>query len=257
MSPVFYRYYIPLATLTFAAAAHAESEYTLSLGGGIAPRYQGSNQYRGVIGPSISAAFSNGFFISTSNGAGYRYTSPRGLFVSGAIGYARGRKDSGSFSGDGSDYLKGMGDVPGSVMAHWQAGVRDDDGVEVSVTIDTPITHASRGFAGHVDLSVPLLHAGKNAIVLTGTANAGTGRYTQTFYGVTNAQAASSGFRPYSLTGGFHSAAMSLAWTHSVSQHWSVLATAGISRILGRFGDSPIVQTRSNYYGAAGVSFRF
>ena len=63
-----------------------------------------------------------------------------------------------------------MGDVPGSVIAHWQAGVRDDDGVEVSVTIDTPITHASRGFAGHIDLSVPLLHAGKNTIVLTGTA---------------------------------------------------------------------------------------
>ncbi|WP_309138256.1 MipA/OmpV family protein [Burkholderia pyrrocinia] len=248
---------MPLATLTFAVTAHAENEYTLSLGGGIAPRYLGSNQYRGVIGPSFSAAFSNGFFISSTGGAGYRYTSPRGMFVSASIGYAGGRKDSNSFSGDGSDYLKGMGNVPGSMIAQWRGGVRDKEGVELSVTIDAPITHTSRGFAGHVDLAVPLLHAGKNQIVLTGAAHAATGRYMQTFYGVTDAQAASSGFRPYSLTGGFHSASMSFAWTHAVSQHWSVVATAGISRILGRYGDSPIVQTRSNYYGGAGINFRF
>lgn len=125
------------------------------------------------------------------------------------------------------------------------------------VTIDAPITHASRGFAGHVDLAVPLLHAGKNEIVLTGTAHAATGRYMQTFYGVTDAQAASSGFRPYSLTGGFHSASMSIAWTHAASRHWSVLEMAGTSRIFGRYGDSPIVQARSNYFGGAGINYRF
>ncbi|RQR45421.1 MipA/OmpV family protein [Burkholderia sp. Bp9126] len=257
MSLIFRLYCIPLATLTFSAVAQAESEYILSLGGGITPRYQGSNQYRGVIGPSFSARFSNGLFINTSNGVGYRYTSPRGVFVSAAISYASGRKDSQRFRDEGSDHLKGMGDVPGSVIARWQAGVQDKDGVEASVTIDAPITHRSRGFSGHVDLLAPLLHTGKNSIVLKGTANAGTGRYTQTFYGVTDAQATSSGFRPYSLTGGFHSASMSLTWTHSVSQHWTILATAGISRILGRFGDSPIVQTRSNYYGGTGINFRF
>ncbi|RQR51961.1 MipA/OmpV family protein [Burkholderia sp. Bp9002] len=257
MSLIFRCCCIPLTTLTFAATAHAGNEYSLSLGGGIAPRYQGSNQYRGVIGPSFSAAFSSGFFISSTSGVGYRYTSPRGLFVSAAISYAGGRKDSRSFGADGSDHLKGMGNVPGSVIAQWRAGVRDEDGVELSVTIDAPVTHTSRGFAGHVDLAVPLLHAGKNEIVLTGTVHAATGRYMQTFYGVTDAQAASSGFRPYSLTGGVHSASMSVAWTHAVSRHWSVLATAGTSRILGRYGDSPIVQTRSNYFGGAGVNYRF
>ncbi|WP_432207794.1 hypothetical protein [Burkholderia pyrrocinia] len=69
------------------------------------------------MGPSFSAVFSNGFFISSTGGAGYRYTSPRGIFVSASIGYAGGRKDSISFSGEGSDDLKGMGNVPGSVIA--------------------------------------------------------------------------------------------------------------------------------------------
>jgi len=39
------------------------------------------------------------------------------MFVSASIGYAGGRKDSNSFSGEGSDYLKGMGNAPGSVIA--------------------------------------------------------------------------------------------------------------------------------------------
>nr|WP_244137409.1 hypothetical protein [Burkholderia pyrrocinia] len=40
--------------------------------------------------------------------------------------------------------------------------MRDKESVELPVTIDAPITHTSRGFAGHVDLAVPLLHAGIN-----------------------------------------------------------------------------------------------
>ncbi|ONV72415.1 MipA/OmpV family protein, partial [Burkholderia cenocepacia] len=47
------------------------------------------------------------------------------------------------------------------------------------------------------------------------------------------------------------------AWTWSLSRHWSVLATGGVTRLLGRAGDSPIVQSRNNYYGIAGVTYKF
>ena len=103
---------MPLAGLTLAAAAHAENQYSLSLGGGIAPRYPGSNQSRGVVAPGFSAKFGNGFFIDSTQGAGYRLDLPHGAFVSAAVSYDPGRADENRLDLPGSDYLKGMGRVP-------------------------------------------------------------------------------------------------------------------------------------------------
>nr|WP_245163665.1 MipA/OmpV family protein [Burkholderia latens] len=251
------RYCMPLAGLTLAAIAHAENQYAISLGGGFAPRYQGSNQYRAVVGPSFSAMFGNGFFIDTGVGAGYRLSLPNGAFVSAALGYDAGRADENRFGLPGSDHLKGMGRVPGSVLFGLRAGVKLLDGGELTIAVDAPVTHASRGLSGHVDLAVPIFEAGRHALVATGSVHAGTGRYMQTFYGVTDAQSLASGFRPYSTSGGVDSATLSLAWNWDVSRHWAVRATGGFTRLLGRYGDSPIVQTRSNYYGMAGVTYKF
>ncbi|PXX26198.1 MULTISPECIES: MipA/OmpV family protein [Burkholderia] len=248
---------MPLAGLTLAAVAHAENQYAISLGGGVAPRYQGSNQYRGVVAPSFSAMFGNGFFIGTSGGAGYRLNLPNGAFVSAAVGYDPGRADENRFDLPGSDHLKGMGRVPGSVLVGMRAGVKLLDGGELSVTVDAPVTHTSRGLSGHLDLAVPVFKAGRHEIVVTGSVHAGTGRYMQTFYGVTDAQSMTSGFRPYSTSGGVDSATMSVAWNWDVSRHWSVHATGSFTRLLGRYGDSPIVQTRSNYSGMTGVTYKF
>ncbi|PCE27237.1 MipA/OmpV family protein [Burkholderia ubonensis] len=248
---------MPLAGLTLAAAAHAENEYTISLGGGFAPRYTGSSQYRGVVAPSFSATFDNGFFIGGEDGIGYRLNLPHGVFVSAAVNYDPGRTDENRFDRPGSDYLKGMGRIPGSVLVGVRAGVKLYGDAVLSVTLDTPVTHTSRGVSGHVDLAVPVFKSAKDEIVLTGSVHGGSGRYMQTFYGVTDAQAASSRFRPYSAGGGIDSASMSAVWTRAVSQHWSILATAGASRLLGRAGNSPIVQSRTNYYGMAGASYRF
>ncbi|MCA8274410.1 MipA/OmpV family protein [Burkholderia sp. AU30280] len=248
---------MPLAGLTLAAVAHAENQYAISLGGGFAPRYQGSNQYRGVVAPSFSAMFGNGFFIDGTQGAGYRLDLPHGAFVSAALGYDAGRADENRFDLPGSNHLKGMGRVPGSVLVGLRAGVKLLDGGELTVTIDAPVTHASRGLSGHVDLAVPVFTAARHTVVVTGSVHAGTGRYMQTFYGVTDAQSMTSGFRPYSTSGGVDSATLSLAWNWDLSRHWAVHATGGMTRLLGRYGDSPIVQTRSNYYGMAGVTYKF
>ncbi|MDR6499568.1 hypothetical protein J2785_002724 [Burkholderia ambifaria] len=82
--------------------------------------------------------------------------------MSASIGYAGGRKDSISFSGEGSDDLKGMGNVPGSVIALVAGRRARQRGRRIAGDDRRPDPHTSRGFAGHVDLAVPLLHAGIN-----------------------------------------------------------------------------------------------
>lgn len=255
LSPL--RYCLPAIGLMAALPAQAENTYTFSLGGGFSPRYQGSKEYRGVVGPGFSAEFGKGFFISTTDGAGYRLDLPHGFFVSAAVNYAMGRKDHNEFSQDGSDYLKGMGNIPGSVIMSAQAGVKFLGENQLSVTLDTPITHTSRGLSGHVDLAVPFFKSAQHLLVATGTVHAGSGRYMQTFYGVTEAQSMTSQFRPYSTKGGIDSASMALMWTYDISKRWSVTSTAGVSRLFGDYGNSPIVQSKTNYYGFSAVSYRF
>ncbi|WP_038752392.1 MipA/OmpV family protein [Burkholderia sp. ABCPW 111] len=248
---------MPFAGFMSIAAAHAENVYTLSIGGGFVPRYAGSNQYHGVVAPSFSAEFDNGIFIGPLDGIGYKLKLPGDAFVAAALTYDPGRSDENRFDLPGSNYLKGMGRVPGSVLVAVQAGVKLYGGSVLSVTVDTPVTHTSRGVSGHVDLAVPVLSAGRHEVVVTGSVHAGSGRYTQTFYGVTGAQAAATRFAPYSTKGGIDSASMSVAWTYAFSRHWSAGTTLGVTRLIGRYGGSPIVQQKTNYFGVSSLTYRF
>ncbi|CAJ8543367.1 MipA family MltA-interacting protein [Burkholderia pseudomallei] len=248
---------MPFAGFVSITAAQAENVYTLSLGAGFAPRYAGSSQYRAVVAPSFSAEFDNGIFVGPLGGVGYRLKLPGQAFVAAAVSYDDGRADEDCFDRPGSNYLKGMGNVPGSVIAAVQAGVVLYGGSVLSVSVDTPVTHTSRGVSGHVDLAVPVFSAGRHEIVLTGSVHAASGRYTQTFYGVTDAQAAATRFAPYSTKGGIDSASMSVAWTYTFSKHWSVDTTLGLTRLVGRYGNSPIVQRKTQYFGLSALTYRF
>ena len=191
--------------------AYAENFYMFSLAGGVAPRYQGSRDYRPFVAPLIAAEFSNGIFLSPMDGLGYKRTFANGMFASAALSYDFGRTDRNRADLPGSDYLKGMGRIPGSVMLSVQVGAHLFGPSTISITLDQPVTNTSHGTSGHVDLTVPVLQSVDNEISIKGSVHAGSGRYTQTFFGVTDAQAAASRFQPYAVKGGFDSAKVSVA----------------------------------------------
>lgn len=247
----------PLLGLTCVSAAHAENTYLFSLAGGVTSRYEGSRDYRPIIGPAFSAQFDNGFFIGMLDGAGYKKTFANGMFVSAALSYDDGRADENRFDRAGSDYLKGMGNIPGSLLISVQAGAHVFGDSTVSVTLDQPVTHTTRGISGHVDLTVPILQTAADQIGVTGSLHAGSGRYTQTFFGVTDAQAASSRFSAYSTKGGFDKATVSTAWTHVFTPRWSVTTTGGLTRLVGSSSNSPIVQTKNNWFGITALTYRY
>ncbi|MGH8777906.1 MipA/OmpV family protein [Paraburkholderia sp.] len=243
--------------MTCVSAAHAENTYLFSLATGVTARYEGSRDYRAILGPSFSAQFDNGFFVSMLDGAGYKKTFANGMYVSAALSYADGRGDENRFDRNGSDYLKGMGNIPGALLISLQAGAHVFGDSTVSVTLDQPVTHTTRGVSGHVDLTVPVLQTSTNQISVTGSLHAGNGRYTQTFFGVTGAQSASSGFSAYSTKGGFDKATISTAWTYIVSPRWSVTTTGGLTRLIGSSSNSPIVQTKNNWFGITALTYRY
>ncbi|SDI59173.1 Outer membrane scaffolding protein for murein synthesis, MipA/OmpV family [Paraburkholderia phenazinium] len=248
---------IAVLGLTCASFARAENFYMFSLAGGVLPRYEGSRDYHPFVSPVIGAEFSNGLFISPESGAGYKKTFSNGLFVSSALSYDFGRTDSNRADLPGSNYLKGMGRIPGSLIVSVQVGAHLFGNSTVSLTLEPAVTHTSHGLTGHFDVTLPVLQTITNDISITGSLHAGTGRYTQTFFGVTEAQSASSGFAPYSPKGGFDSAKVSIAWTYTFSPRWSVRTEGGLTRLLGESANSPIVQSKNNYYGMTALTYRY
>lgn len=228
-----------------------------SLAGGMAPRYEGSDTYRAVIAPVIAAEFSNGLFLSPTDGAGYKKEFANGMFVATALDYDFGRSDSNRADLPGSDYLKGMGRILGSLMVSLQVGAHVFGDSTISVTLNQPLTHTGRGLSGNISMTVPVLQTASNQIDVTGTLHAGSGRYTQTFFGVTDAQAANSNFQPYSTKAGIDSAKIALGWTHTFTPRWSVHTQGGASRLLGSAADSPIVQTKVNYFAITALTYRY
>lgn len=243
--------------LVITSAAHAENFYSIGVGGGITPRYTGSRDYRPVFTPILGATFDNGFFASSLEGIGYTKTFSNGLYVKGTLNYDLGRTDSNSFEKPGSNHLAGMGDIPGALVFSAEAGFHVFGPSTLSLAIDTPLTHTANGVAAHVDFTSPLIETGSDSVSVVGSVHGGTARYMQTWYGVTAAQSDASGFRAYTSKAGIDNVSASLKWSHAFSAAWSVTSSAQITRLVGKAGNSPIVQSKSGYSLLTSVNYRF
>jgi len=107
-----------LATPTLAAEPPQGTTLTLGGGVGVAPRYSGSDENRVSTALVLDYSMRNGFFASSTRGIGYG-NSLGNVDYSAALSYRTGRKDHNVDSdtmSDGSDHLRGMGNVKGSAL---------------------------------------------------------------------------------------------------------------------------------------------
>jgi outer membrane protein len=243
--------------LTCLTQAQAENVYMLMLAGGAAPRYEGSQDYQPLVMPLIAAEFDNGVYLNPLQGLGYRRPLGEAAFASIAVGYDYGRRDRDHDLVPGSDHLRGMGHVPGSVLVVLQAGLNLPGDLVLSATLDQPVTETQRGWGGRVELTAPVWLAPTNQITVTGGVHTASERYARTYFGVTDRQAANSGFDAYTARAGIDNLRVAVDWTHVFTPNWMVKTTAGVSRLVGDAADSPIVQTKENYLFMSALVYRF
>ena len=83
------------------------------------------------------------------------------------------------------------------------------------------------------------------------------GRYTQTFFGVNAGQSAASGLPEFETHPGFNSARLGLGMGYRIGERWSAHGFASLSTLLGDAVNSPITESRSQYFLGAAVFYRF
>ena len=246
---------------TPALAAGQRQGNVLTLGGGVdvAPRYSGSDKSRVTAAQVVDYAMANGFFISTTRGLGYG-NRVGNLDYSAALSYRAGRKDrdvSSDSIASGSDYLRGMGDIKGSVVVVPGLGYRITDWLNVQLQADVPVSERDNGEAVHFGIASPLYTSPENSVTLALTGSWGSSKYMQTYYGVSAAQSAASGFARHDAGSGIYAYSLNLDWTHKLTSRWSLLAAAGVTQLTGEAGDSPIVQRKTSPVGSLKVTYSF
>ncbi len=246
---------------TPALAAGQRQGNVLTLGGGVdvAPRYSGSDKSRVTAAQVVDYAMANGFFISTTRGLGYG-NRVGNLDYSAALSYRAGRKDrdvSSDSIASGSDYLRGMGDIKGSAVVVPGLGYRITDWLNVQLQAEVPVSERDNGEAVDFGIASPLYTSPENSVTLALTGSWGSSKYMQTYYGVSAAQSAASGFARHDAGSGIYAYSLNLDWTHKLTSRWSVLTAAGVMQLTGEAGDSPIVQRKTSPVGSLKVTYSF
>lgn len=248
-----------LSTPTLAAEPPQGTTLTLGGGVGVAPRYSGSDENRVSTALVLDYSMRNGFFVSSTRGLGYG-NSLGNFDYSAALSYRTGRKDHNVDSdtmSDGSDHLRGMGNVKGSALGVVGLGYKLTNWLSAQLQAEVPFSQRDNGAALHFGIVSPLYHSPKNSVTLGLTSSWGTNDYMQTYYGVSAAQSAASGFRQYHAGSGIYACSLNLDWTHNFTERWSVVADAGYTQLAGDARNSPIVQRKASPTGSLTVTYRF
>jgi len=252
---------VVLALLATPVMAAEQKGNVLTLGGGadVAPRYSGSDKSRVSAAQVVDYSMANGFFISTTRGIGYG-NNIGNFDYSAALSYRAGRKDkdvSSDSIASGSDELRGMGEIKGSAIVVPGLGYKVTDWLNLQLQAEVPVSERDNGEAVHFGISSPLYASSKNEVTLALTGSWGSGKYMQTYYGVSDAQSSASGFARHDAGAGIYAWSMNLDWTHKLTSRWSVLAAAGVTQLTGDAGDSPIVQRKTSPTGSLKVTYSF
>jgi outer membrane protein len=245
---------LPLNTIPPLAATETKPSppvWKFSVGGGAsyAPRYEGAANDRLRFMPLLEASYNDGhFFMSLLRGIGYNFSEERDMQYGVRISPGPGRRES------TDPHLSGMGNIgftPEAGLffnrrfAPWYVSSGISTGshgthVEERTGIGFPVSASDR------------LRMGVNL-------NWGDSKYNQTYFGVTDAQAAASGnvLTTYNASAGIKDYAVTANWLHNYNQDW--FSTAGLSYkwLAGSAKQSPLTQRDSAGSANFLVGYRF
>lgn len=231
------------------------ASFTLGVGAMNAPRYSGSDKRHTVLAPVIQAR-DGAFFFDGLKGIGYDLQSDNGLYLEHTLGYSLGRAEKDSGWRDGSNELKGMGNIKAALNTSVAVGWQASSWFSLEGKATLPLTD---GQGGQYQASATLLpwQDETDTVALQSAALFGDSRYMHTFYGVTEQQSERSGYAHYQPGGGFYGVNTDLTWSHQFSPHWATVLVGGYTWLGDHAADSPIVFRRNQATASAGILYTF
>ena len=234
-----------------------DQQPSLTVGIGVqnAPKYSGSDDSLIQFAPVVQAR-NGAFFFDSLKGVGYDLQNSKGLYLEHTIGYGLGRKDRDSSWREGSDKLKGMGNIKATINTSVAVGWYASSWFSLEGKAILPLTD-SQGAQYQTSVTLLPWQDDKDTVSLQSAALFGDARYMETMYGVNDKQSEANGYASYQASGGFYGVKTDLTWSHQFSSNWSTAVSGGYTWLGDHAADSPIVQRRNQTTVSAGVLYTF
>ncbi|MGW8202043.1 MipA/OmpV family protein [Sphingomonas bisphenolicum] len=267
---------LPLCVPAMAQEEEQHSSLTIGVGGAAIPSYEGSDDYR--VMPIVQARGKVHDFAFWTRGTTLYVDAipdPTGTGVNFELGpVVNVRLDRTSRKGIKDDAVRLLGkrDVAvevGGFVGIGKTGVITSDydnlSARVAVTKDVAGAHGSTVITPTIEYFTPLSMT--TFVGLSASADYVGKKYGRYYFDITPQESLASGLDVYDRAGrgsGFKRMSVNLTAGKSLSgdlrKGWAVFGLAGYARVLGKYGDSPIVAdagSRNQWVGAIGVGYTF
>lgn len=210
-------------------------KFSLGLGAIYGSRYDGSDDYRFLAIPNLTAEYKDGlFFAGIFDGIGSNFLQGENYKLSASIGFSLGRDEK-----DDREHLQGLGDIdPGAtleVKGEYSFG---------PLQLSGKVAKGTQKFGTTAELELGTMFPLAEGLMAMASVGAkfGDAKHLNTYFGITAAQAERSGYSPYEAGAGIESAGASLGLMLQLSDRWEIMTMLNGDKLLGDAADSPIIQ---------------
>lgn len=236
------------------AAGESDWRFTVGAGALYAPDYTGSDEYEPTPFPFVR--IENGPLYVRTDGPGVKANvMPHGLFEFGpVIRYGGGRSD---VEDDVVDRLPEIDDalLLGLFAGYTHKGVfgnRDSLGVEIEATW---ATSDDNGATVTLGTTYGVRATRSLSLSIGPSVTYASSDYADTYFSVDAAGSAASGLSQFSAESGLRDVALTVSARYTITPQIALGGFAGVSRLMGDFADSPIVDERGSATQASGGLF--
>lgn len=218
------------------------------------PRYEGSERYHLMAGPSIDVRYKDLFFLSSGEGFGANFAQGENWRASLAVVYDLGRR-----AHDDPQELNGLGNInpaPGLKLSG-----------EYVVSRDFPLVlraavrryfGGSNGWIGDLGAYMPMPGSSKKFFWFAGpNVTLADSTYMNSWFGVNQNQAAHSNFPQYHASAGFKSVGFGVSAVWLFDKHWFATVDGAFQQLVGSAGNSPITHRKANGVADVSINYRF
>ena len=214
-------------------------------------RYMGSDERRGAVLPALEYRWANGWFVGTTNGVGYKFSSEPNIQYGVRLTADLGRRENRSAVLAGMGDIKARPEIGGFFNFHFSRDFNLTSSLRYGSGNDSRGAQLDLGAA----YSVQLAPQWRTTVGVSTTLV--NGSYMQSHFGVTPAQALTSQNPAYEAGAGVRDVRVNASVTHFINAEWSLTGGVSASSLQGDAKNSPIVRERTPITGLLALGYRF
>lgn len=213
--------------------------------------YMGSDERRTLAVPLLNYQWANGWFAGVSNGVGYNFSRSPGMQYGLRVTADLGRKAS------RSPALRGMGDIDASAELGGFVNHTLASGFILTTSLRYGAGNDNKGLVADLGAVYSTELTPRWRLSVGAALTAVNAEYMQSYFGVSPAQAAASGYRRFAPTAGIRDVRGNVALSYQLSREISLTGALSTVTLVGDAADSPLTRKKSSVNGFAAVSYAF